>query len=232
MRNPRIGAVLHGHGCGGVKLWQSPTVGKIIRFWPRGRRLKGLDEFDPRQRVRFWPDKDRVTFRGTVRETLHWLAVFRPFILLGILASIYVGAGDPALVEPPGFLSSEPERVDEQFTNCGPGGAHACVVDGDTFRLGDRRIRIIGIDAPETHPARCAKEAELGEMATGKLRDLLNEGPFEMVAPLYRDTDRYGRDLRVIRRKGPEGSYQSIASDMRESGLARRYLGGFRGGWC
>jgi hypothetical protein len=36
----------------------------------------------------------------------------------------------------------------------------------------------------------------------------------------------------MIRRKKPDGSYQSIASDMRESGLAHRYLGGIKAGWC
>ena len=30
----------------------------------------------------------------------------------------------------------------------------------------------------------------------------------------------------------PDGSEQSIADDMRSSGVARRYLGGLRGGWC
>jgi endonuclease YncB( thermonuclease family) len=206
-------------------------VGQIIRF-RRRRWTRARDYGAPETKRRSWPDKDRVTFRGTVRETLHWLVVFRPFILLGVLASLYVGAGDPALVEPPGFLSSEPERVEEQFTWCGPGRGHACVIDGDTFKLGERSVRIIGIDAPETHPARCAKEAGLGEAATAKLQDLLTEGPFEMVAPLYRDTDRYGRDLRVVRRKLPDGGTQSIAEEMRESGLARRYLGGFKAGWC
>ena len=61
------------------------------------------------------------------------------------------------LVEPPGFLSGEPERVAAQFTRCGPGRVHACVVDGDTFKLGKRRVRIIGIDAPETHHAAARK---------------------------------------------------------------------------
>jgi hypothetical protein len=60
----------------------------------------------------------------------------------------------------------------------------------------------------------------------------LVNGPFEMVAPLYRSTDRYGRDLRVVRRKLPDGTTQSIAAEMRESGFARRYLGGFKAGWC
>src|SRR6185503_5159097 len=99
-----------------------------------------------------------------------------------------------------------------------------------TFKIGERKVRIIGIDAPETHPPRCAEEARLGEQATAKLQQLLNERPFEMVAPVYRDTDMYGRELRVIRRLQPDGSYQNMAEEMRASGLARRYLGGFRTG--
>jgi endonuclease YncB( thermonuclease family) len=60
----------------------------------------------------------------------------------------------------------------------------------------------------------------------------VNWRPFEMVAPIYRDTDRYGRDLRVIRRLNPDGSYQNMAEEMRKSGLAHRYAGGFKTGWC
>ncbi|MFL6773537.1 MAG: thermonuclease family protein [Sphingomicrobium sp.] len=185
------------------------------------------------EKLRFWPeDRNRVTARGLVRDTWRWLRVLRPFILLGILISAYIGAGDPALVEPPGFLQAKPEPVSAAFTRCGLGRAHACVIDGDTFKLGERKVRIIGIDAPETHPPRCAEEARLGEAATRKLQQLLNERPFELVAPLYRDHDRYGRDLRVVRRKLADGSYQNMADEMRRSGLARRYLGGFRSGWC
>ena len=136
------------------------------------------------------------------------------------------------LVDPPGFLSSEPEQISAHFTRCGPGRGNACVVDGDTFKLGKRKIRIIGIDAPETHPARCAEEARLGELATVKLQQLLNERPFEMVGRIDDMHDRYGRDLRVIRRLNPDGSYQNMAEAMRASGLARRYLGGFKQGWC
>ena len=139
---------------------------------------------------------------------------------------------DPVLVDPPEFLTGEPEKVSETFSRCGAGRSHACVIDGDTFKLGDRKVLIIGIDAPETHPARCAEEARLGEEATAKLQALLNQGAFEMVAPIYRTQDRYGRDLRVIRRKLPDGSTQSIASDMRTSGLAYRYLGGIKLDWC
>ena len=207
-------------------------MSKVIRFWRRGRRLRGLDEFATpawKGRTRFWPE-ERITFRGVVRDTLRWLRVLRPFVLLGILLVAWAGM-DPALVEPPEFLSTHPERVAESFTRCGPGRGSACVIDGDTFKLGERKVRIIGIDAPETHPARCPEEARLGEQATDMLLGLLNQGPFEMVAPIYRDSDGYGRDLRVVRRTLPGGRTQSIAEEMRNSGLAHRYTG-FKTGWC
>jgi endonuclease YncB( thermonuclease family) len=170
-----------------------------------------------RQAPRCWPQQRRRRL----------LFVARPFALAGALFAAWAGA-DPKLIDPPGLLSSDPERVSAQFTRCGPGRGNACVVDGDTFKLGQRKVRIIGIDAPETHPARCAEEARLGEQATAKLQ---NQGPFEMVAPVYGRQDRYGRDLRSIRRFQRDGITQSIADEMRESGLAHRYLGGFKPGW-
>ena len=169
----------------------------------------------------FWPKRRRRRFpRGA-----------RPVILAAVLAILWAGF-DPLLVEPPGFLAGEPERVSASFSRCGRGRSFACVIDGDTFKLGKRRVRIIGIDAPETQHAQCAGEAALGERATARLQQLLNEGPFEMVAPAYRRQDRYGRDLRVIRRARADGTTQSIAGEMRESGLAHRYMGGFKPGWC
>jgi len=201
------------------------TMGRIIKFRRRRNRAP--------KPLRFWPeDRKRVTARGLIRDTWRWLRLLRPFILAGILASAYVGAGDPALVEPPRFLQAAPEPISATFTRCGPGRGYACVIDGDTFKLGKRKVRIIGIDAPETHPARCPEEARMGELATAKLQQLLNEGLFEMVAPVYRATDRYGRDLRVIRRKLPDGNYQNMAEEMRASRLAHRYAGGFKTGWC
>ena len=131
----------------------------------------------------------------------------------------------------PGMEFLRGVMVDQHFTRCGRGRGHACVVDGDTFRLGNRRVRIIGIDAPETHPARCPEEARLGEEATARLQHLLNQAPFEMVAPMYGARDRYGRELRTVRRKLADGRIQSIAAEMRTSGLAHRYTG-FKTGWC
>ena len=154
----------------------------------------------------------------------------RPLVLATVLGALWPTL-DPALVEPPGFLSTDPERIAEHFTRCGPGRGNACVIDGDTFKIGQRKVRIIGIDAPETHPANCAEEAQAGEAATVELMRLLNQGSFTMTGRIDDARDRYGRDLRVISRTRPDGSNQSIAEDMRSSGLAHRYLG-HKTSWC
>jgi len=200
-------------------------MGKLFPF----RRRRNWTNRDAYRTTRFWPDQDRVTVRGTARETVQWLGRLRPFVLGGILLSIWP-AMDPAMIEPPRFLSTAPERVDAQFTRCGPGRGRACVVDGDTFKIGRRKVRIIGIDAPEVK-ARCPAEARLAEAATARLQTLLNQGPFEMTGRIDDMQDKYGRDLRAIERRRPDGSVQSIADEMRASGLAHRYLG-FKTAWC
>jgi micrococcal nuclease len=160
-----------------------------------------------------------------------WLSGWRPWILLTTLVTLFV-LYDPALVEPPAFLSTEPEKVEGSFTRCGPGRGTFCVVDGDTFKLGDRSIRIIGIDAPEMHPPRCDAEAKKGEAATAELHRLLNQGAFTMTGRIDEPQDKYGRDLRALARKRPDGTTQSIAADMLDSGTVRRYIGGLRNEWC
>lgn len=203
-------------------------MGRLLPF--RRRKWTRARDFGADGRLHFWPERrSRVTARGLVHDTIQWLG---RFTLAAIVAGLALPLYDPVLVAPPAFLSGEPEPVSANFTRCGRGRGAACVIDGDTFRLGGRRIRIIGIDAPETHPPRCAAEARLGEQATAKLQALLSERPFELVAPVYRSTDMYGRELRVVRRVRADGSREDIAEAMRKSGLARRYLGGFRSGWC
>lgn len=190
-------------------------MGRVVRFHRRSTRPNRLPPRRPPS--------------GRVRPLLF---AMRPFVLAAILAGLWIGH-DPALVEVPEFLSTEPEQVGAHFARCAPGRApaSACVIDGDTFRLGERRIRIIGIDTAETD-ARCPEEARLAEAATTELQRLLNLGPFEMVARRDEPTDKYGRELRSLRRKGPDGTPVSIAAQMRDGGFARRYLGGLRQGWC
>ena len=100
-----------------------------------------------------------------------------------------------------------------------------CVVDGDTFYFGRDKVRIAGIDAPETHPPRCASEARLGEAATHRLRDLLNSGEVTLTR-IDRDEDIYGRKLRNVAVGGAD-----VGAALIGAGLARDYAGG-RKPWC
>lgn len=111
------------------------------------------------------------------------------------------------------------------FGFCHRGGGAHCVVDGDTFWFGGAKIRIADIDAPETHPSRCAKEQALGDAATRRLQDWLNAGAFSL-EPIDRDIDRYGRKLRVVTRGG-----RSVGDMLVGQGLAR-WWGGRRRPWC
>ena len=117
------------------------------------------------------------------------------------------------------------DAVRGRFARCGRGVSGDCVVDGDTFRWRGEKIRIADIDTPETHPARCAREARLGEAATRRLQVLLNAGPVTL-ADADRPHDRYGRRLAVVERGGA-----SIGQMLVDEGLARRWEGRRRP-WC
>ena len=112
------------------------------------------------------------------------------------------------------------------LTLCSASPRDNCVVDGDTFYLMGDKIRIADIDAPETGGARCSYESQLGNRATRRLRELLNAGPFELQSYKSRDTDRYGRKLRVVMRDG-----KSLGDILITEGLARRW-NGRREPWC
>jgi endonuclease YncB( thermonuclease family) len=111
------------------------------------------------------------------------------------------------------------------FSLCHTGGGTNCVVDGDTFWISGEKIRVADIDAPETHPSRCEREADLGSQATLRLQALLNAGPVQLET-IDRDTDRYGRKLRIVMRDG-----QSLGAMLVSEGLARRWDGA-RHPWC
>ena len=100
-----------------------------------------------------------------------------------------------------------------------------CVVDGDTIYLNGAKVRIAGIDAPETHDYRCASELALGERAASELQALLNSGAVTMTI-IDRDRDKYGRLLRNVSVNG-----QDVGEALISAGLAREYGGGRRS-WC
>lgn len=117
------------------------------------------------------------------------------------------------------------DALSARFALCHSGGGSNCVVDGDTFWFAGDKYRIADIDTPETHPARCAEEAALGDAATERLRTWLNAGAFSLESA-GRDTDRYGRNLRIVTRGGT-----SVGSVLVDEGLARPWEGRRRP-WC
>ena len=210
-------------------------MGRIVKFPKRkgrgtGRRYRPgkaprLPKFHTRGPIR---RKSRKTWGQAWRETRPWV------LFIALVTVVTIGWQSPGFVGPPAFLEGEPEPVDQDFSRCGGKsgwGDDACVVDGDTIRFDERRVRIVGMDTPEM-ASRCAGEAALAEAATVRLQAWLNEGPFEMVARADDPVDRYGRDLLTLRREQPDGTYEDVADVMRAEGLARSYSGGLREGWC
>jgi endonuclease YncB( thermonuclease family) len=91
----------------------------------------------------------------------------------------------------------------------------ATVIDGDTLKLGSERIRLHGIDAPESLQ-RCADGWQAGDVARRALADLLLAGSpsCEKVT-----TDRYGRTVAICHVNG-----EDIGREMVRRGLAWAYV--------
>ena len=166
--------------------------------------------------TRFWPDARRKRRRWTM---------FVPLWAGAVLVGGAYGAGRLNGTTAAGASTPGDREIRASFGFCHTGGGTNCVVDGDTLWLGGEKIRLADIDAPETHPPRCAEEARLGEAATRRLRDLLNTGAVSL-EPIDRDEDRYGRKLRIVRVDG-----LSVGLRLVEEGLAQRYGNG-RPNWC
>jgi endonuclease YncB( thermonuclease family) len=144
----------------------------------------------------------------------------------GILAVIVIGSGAvDELLGGERQVSATAATSGAAFGFCHEGGGRNCVVDGDTFYLDGEKIRIAGIDAPETHPSRCAREDQLGSAATSRLHELLNAGEIRLVRG-ERDRDRHGRQLRDVEVGG-----QDIGELLIAEGVARPYGKGRRS-WC
>jgi micrococcal nuclease len=170
------------------------------------------------KRTIFRPAPRPASFKPKRRDVRQALWLVPLLALAGALL-------DPSLIAPFGPLAAT-EQVATTFTPCGPGSGAACVIDGDSFKLGDRTIRVIGIDAPELAAPRCPAEAALARRSADRLVALLDQGPFDMVAHRLQRKDRHGRDLMVIKRNGV-----SIGGQLIDEGLAHRYIGSKRS-WC
>lgn len=126
-------------------------------------------------------------------------------------------------------LGPAPElaRVDMRFGICGERGGAACVIDGDTLAIGQRRVRLTGYDAPEFDGA-CKAERAKAREAQSALHRWLARGSFSWTGGEDPPRDRYGRELREARR-GDE----MLAEHMIGAGLAEGSgWGAVRREWC
>jgi micrococcal nuclease len=155
-----------------------------------------------------------------------------PALVYALCLGLLVGWYGPVWLErgawPPMEMprqSAPADTLSAQFGLCHSGGGFNCVVDGDTFWFSGEKYRIADIDTPEIHGPKCAAEGALGARATDRLQTLMNEGAFSLESG-DRNTDRYGRSLRVVTRGG-----ESIGGMLVAEGLAREWEGARRG-WC
>ena len=100
-----------------------------------------------------------------------------------------------------------------------------CVIDGDTFVLDGKAVRIVDIETPAAANPECEREAMLAQKAARRLQQLLNAGPLELVAAA-RDEDVYGRKQRTLLRNG-----RSLGDMLIAEGLARP-RGDAKKSWC
>ena len=157
-----------------------------------------------------------------------WLKRVTPVVVmlpLAALTAVFVWDGPPPALAFGAPVASAADRDAASFTICGHGARVDCVVDGDTFWFRGTKIRIADINTPEVSEPQCMAEARLGQQATERLHALLNAGPFSL-EPVDRDTDRYGRLLRVVTRGG-----ESLGLVLVREGLAEEWRG-VRGTWC
>ncbi len=143
-----------------------------------------------------------------------------PAIVLGIMSTIALTASAASMT------LAAPNMAATVFKKCTGGDRIACVIDGDTLWIEGTKIRVADIDAPEISEPKCASELSLGNRATERLIELVNQGPFEIRAWPGRDKDRYGRALRVLVREG-----HSLGDILVSEGLARTWTGR-REPWC
>lgn len=171
----------------------------------------------------------RQAERSSWRDAARGLGLVLLVAPLAVFSAVLLADGLPELRAAPEApqAAAPPQVVQARFAMCIGGERHTCVVDGDTIWLNDEKIRIADIDAPEVYSPDCAAERALGIRATERLTQWLNAGAFEVHPnPDGRDTDRYGRKLRVLARSG-----ESAVKALEVEGLATRW-GGRGREWC
>jgi endonuclease YncB( thermonuclease family) len=202
----------------GLFEWGRPSL--MARKEDRGTKDDNVVRFDFRDKLKKQRGKRRR------KEWMLGLGAFSIVFAGGMLALNWPMPGvTPIAASELAPKLSLVAETSPRFDLCGI-RRRTCVVDGDTFWLDGEKIRIADIDTPEISEPKCNAEYQLGMKATYRLRDLLNEGAFEVRPIGNRDEDRFGRKLRVIVRHG-----QSLGDQLVSEGLARTWTER-REPWC
>ena len=194
------------------------------RGWSNFKLIRGgVDRAMERSSFRGLDEQFRMERQRSARRVRSWLT----FVSMWAGAALFGTAYGAGWLAPPSNAdaATADSGVRAHFSMCFTGGGYNCVVDGDTIWLKGVKIRIADIDAPETHDPRCASEKELGDRATLRLQQLLNNGVVTLDS-IDRDRDRYGRELRIVDVNG-----RSAGSVLVAEGLAREWDGA-RHPWC
>jgi micrococcal nuclease len=125
-----------------------------------------------------------------------------------------------------GSVTPDAEPLRARFSICTSATRINCVVDGDTFWYAGVKYRISDINTPEIGQPACERERQLGRQAQVALLQTLNGTGLTLEQQEQRDTDRYGRKLRVVMQDG-----HSIGDTLIAQGLAHRW-GGHKLNWC
>ena len=107
------------------------------------------------------------------------------------------------------------------------------VIDGDTVRINQESVRLVGFNTPETRGAACEAERALGYRAKERLRQLIDQAStirldYETTRAGSLSRDQYRRLLAVLLLDG-----RDVGAVLIGEGLARAYSGRTaRGSWC
>ena len=213
----RPGKVVHGRfGQAGGRDWLSPDDYQALSAKERSELL--ARRAHERQ---YRPARPRYGKGHYARQRLVWGAfVFGGLGLFQLVDSV------PMFRSPAALASAVAPSIQGRFAACKWGGGTNCVVDGDTIYLNGDKIRIAGIDAPETHDYACPSELDRGERAASRLQGLLNSGGAVTLTSIDRDEDKYGRKLRNVAVDGTD-----VGDTLIGEGLVRAYGDGRRS-WC
>lgn len=150
---------------------------------------------DAEARTRVWADPPDDLVRPATTRSATWHDV-KPHAFRNRFAT--VGDEFPAAGTPDGAVSSVRIALDARALT-----GRARAIDGDTLELGRARIRLHGIDAPES-AQRCRAQGRLWACGREAKRALARLIGRNQVTCEERDRDRYGRIVAVCTTAGQD----------------------------